>query len=1271
MAWSDNDANDARSGSDDDAEEEGWLHQEEPEFIKSAALRTRAAKKRSRHESSSSSSSGEDDETARSKGKKRQRREEGSLAPSPSPPVQNRGQQLNMADRLWTHLGLQQGQSTIDYRNEVRQLPNRPNQNGYVVSRSDNRTIVNATTGPFDDIAVDSEFSYRDLALRQPDVPFLTVLSGLLGIEWVDLIHDESQEHLKRLTNTIQDILRHNAKQRTIDVSTRRSELASMNKQQSDLNTLRTAMQRINDVMKPTVNRWFFLASTTGYMPLPDASIVANLDAGTALIAQQVEPVPYWLVVKHILPQYLGAANAALSFDVRDDPLYWEPLNPRFRWVIDVLTTFRVTLLESPTIMARNKKHAILLMRTLYLLWRDLVLAPTLRLVPPFKSQAPAADAAKPPPAGLRGFVSGEDLARQAWFTAPGAATDGDDTGRYHSVTHYIRRIANTLRHTVSPREVFATAVTRADYARPPTFPATIDLEEAGVQHRQSIQTNLLDTTDEKPVLWDDAIGGTQDPSIAILIESVSNQWQQWLTDMGKTRFAAVDPDLIQNERPTATMDSLAMWASDMTQITDAMGVMPIASAAAWRSWFSRWIAATVVVPPPLGVAPFFDHPSMTKLRTALKDAGILAFHGIVVPAGGAQEEAEDDILSLLLQLDAFPDNARDTFFVNPDRQFSMELTVDPGLFTVTFRRNGGKIGTMALTLPLDEKATKGLDRSLWSRLTINTPAAIAASIVRPAAGVGRSELLQNVLVLQLFNAILWSQILVNAIARSHLFETLQGGLLNWPKRTMEDMTKALTSDGALVQTGKWEDSATIMELLSQFRAPAVHCYRELIRSTLQSPYDREHIHPELLIGAPGDIKRRGTLFAVSSADPPNDIYDGDVQLTASLTRKDSDNETCFAPDTWEKLFANLMQPPRGVINVYIREQWLTMLKDPNLNVKQGDDVFAVLWNRILQSPSYWSGGVANPPHGGVPDFRQLHVAFQGIVDETKNGPGAQAQQQRTLYDSIMGVLSGQWQKAIMDHVPRYAPPMALLQHMLLYVLIYFPRMSAFLLEEQRSIDRAILDTNAFLRAAVSNDPDYAFDEIGTMMRALYVPERDWHMRGIFTGRLQIVAWVTAACDLAYAEIQDLAAQSEALAQDHQFSVLETLLVPRHQRSGYVSSWPRSGFSPAIYYGYLLGVPLDVLTGFAHDTTSALPPPADRDFVSISDTRPHILGMLRAHMAYLVQQTVCRVRLQVPEQYKTIRQYEESRPNMATAQKRMAAYRFDSLGNRAWRVTRV
>jgi len=446
-----------------------------------------------------------------------------------------------------------------------------------------------------------------------------------------------------------------------------------------------------------------------------------------------------------------------------------------------------------------------------------------------------------------------------------------------------------------------------------------------------------------------------------------------------------------------------------------------------------------------------------------------------------------------------------------------------------------------------------------------------------------------------------------------------------------------------------------IISRLAAYTDLAMHFYREVFRSTLLSPYDRRRIHADHQI-QPGSQPPEGV-------DAGADAHVGDVPKSIGFTRLDSGNETSFRLVTWEKLYANLFHPPLDG-RQYWRQGVTTVASAHRVNP---ETAFERLWTRISDdelSKRYWPNGYLPKQDAGVPIFSDLHLAFAPELPDPalapappRPGPGGppiapeQPQDvhlQETLYDAVAQLLERSWNQDVMN-VRQYSAPTQLLQHMMVFTLGYYPRLSRLLLERQRDIDRGIAETQDFLRAVSSNDPNYVWKEVSTIMRNMYIPESEYHMSGFFTGRMMMLAFVTAAANLAYNALQGLADESI-----------------RFRASGQLPLG-------APDYSHYKNVPMDVVTAFFGDSKDDAP--RERDYIDIQQTSSTILGMLRSSVAFLIQQYVCEVRLQVPEQYKTVRQYERAPLTLMTAHHGMLPYRFHVLASNGpqwhvWQVTR-
>jgi len=426
------------------------------------------------------------------------------------------------------------------------------------------------------------------------------------------------------------------------------------------------------------------------------------------------------------------------------------------------------------------------------------------------------------------------------------------------------------------------------------------------------------------------------------------------------------------------------------------------------------------------------------------------------------------------------------------------------------------------------------------------------------------------------------------------------------------------------------------MEALHNYRDFASHFYRELFRSTFLSPYDRRKID-----------------LSVQIQPDPNGVVSGllpvgDIDGKATFDRTKSANEPAFTT-TWEKLYANLFHAPLNGPHVYWRQTFQSKVKAFQDSTHLS--MFSQIWDWIIRNPDRY--GPVPESRSGVPSFSLLQLAL--LESSGTAAPAIAAQQ--AFYQALAQYVQSKWDPDIVPprlfQYPLFAndsldvPPIDLLQHMIIFTLAYYPRVSKLLLDKQMEIDDAVQKGAAFLQSVAANDPNYIYDEVNTIIQRLYVPDREWAMQPMMTGRLRFAAFVTASFDRAYKALQDLA---------HLPPPPEPLV----NRFGKRSTWTR-----ALDYSHLKNVPLDVLTGYAGTDKTR------HRIVKTPDNEANINGTQTA-MAELAVQMLCEARLSVPEQYKTQLQYLSSPIAMQAALHGVRLYRFSQTADpKVWNVDRL
>jgi len=361
------------------------------------------------------------------------------------------------------NLGLQQGQPSIDYRRKAKAQDKRPTADGYVYNRRTGVLEENENTYMYDDAHADVVFTYLDLAERQPDYLLAREIGGLLGIEPIDMFMPSNIAHLKRQADSIRDILRQNLKIRDVNVATRQRLLRDFEKQKNELGGVRTRLQQLYEVMAPTVRRWYYLASMTGYMFAP--AMVPDL--AMQQLADTAEPLPYWLLVRHAGNQYRTYKTIDLTTSIQQDAQYWEPFRlPHFKWAGYFLQEYRRVVIGAASL---RDVHAREYAQLIYLILRDAVLASCLRLTPPLSRAPPVGPSSMPPP-GRTTSSPGEtyqdlmkevNLARYTWLR-PLDNNNPDARSRYQGLGYHIEKIRGfALETDTNKRQIRQHAVSR------------------------------------------------------------------------------------------------------------------------------------------------------------------------------------------------------------------------------------------------------------------------------------------------------------------------------------------------------------------------------------------------------------------------------------------------------------------------------------------------------------------------------------------------------------------------------------------------------------------------------------------------------------------------------------------------------------------------------------------------------------------------------------------------------------------------------------------
>jgi hypothetical protein len=164
-------------------------------------------------------------------------------------------------------------------------------------------------------------------------------------------------------------------------------------------------------------------------------------------------------------------------------------------------------------------------------------------------------------------------------------------------------------------------------------------------------------------------------------------------------------------------------------------------------------------------------------------------------------------------------------------------------------------------------------------------------------------------------------------------------------------------------------------------------------------------------------------------------------------------------------------------------------------------------------------------------------------------------------------------------------------------------------------------------------------------------------MNPMFVGRLIFNNILTTGLNRAYTELQTRAFDSAAAPMD-----------PWPRNTYGKRSWEESRSNPISYAQYM-NIPLDVVTGYCDlvgNGQNALDP--TRDFIDLKETSPSVLIQLTDAMATLTAVFIAKMRLVVPEQYKTQMQYLEMPMAEQAAWLAMSRFTFQKVSNKGWKV---
>ncbi len=1081
-----------------------------------------------------------------------------------------------IGEQLLQHLtlGLQEGQHEIDVHDEVQTQPTLPREDGYLVNRQTGELVETPNTYPFDNPYIESLTAYKTILANDPDFQLVRVVGGLMSIDPFELVRGDSHARFQRVSQTIRDVLRDNMKKRGVTVGQRRELITTLSAQQTSLQQVRDRLQAIYETMAPTVKRWAFLASITGYRFDPEIAPDADFRA----LGDEADPVPYWLLVRYVRQQYTTALKTR-DFAVHD-ALYWEAYRPEFQWTLRLLQLFQQTILHVLNFDDTQRELA----NRLYLFLRDVVLSKGLRLVPPIVTgTAPVAAAPT-----ISRNANQEDITTLEWLRPLDSETS--TIGRYHSLAYYLEQTRATLADNLNPINLRLHAVTRAEAIAASPGPDAFELT-ANVERQRILSTVVAGAI-------------TKDLAARRFVSEI-------ISGLTGYTIAALQ-DALKTGRINTTF---LAWIDQCNRFADSLGGFNLEGLGNWIR-----VVRSVLAPPntPTAVAAFLFQIAQTLIVNIGQLNGRASFSWTRDGATLANTVPDQYTASLLIYLLLHRKEGMDLRIPRSDTRETftrVALGSLNGVDVLDITSHVTSLDNTSTALSIKIPITRDT-RADWEGLVLVSERLVDIMEVRPRNKV------REALDVCLASLLLWSRLMQNTRVADGFVHAVYTDLFTRDAAVMlQKMKKRAPSV---------EVFSRLLVELNRYNDASAHFYHEVFRSTFLSPYDRKRI-----------------TVKIEPRTLNTDVYKGDILEGAVFTRADKGNDTAFDNGTWEKLYVNLFHIPVDEVGY-----WRTNLKAllPQVPDDTRDSVFSALWSAILATPRYWSTSPANDQ--GVPDFTQLRLALTA-ADAI---PTQEAIVQQAFYQSLAYTLRTRWNRAIIPDRLRQTsvledndasesiPSIDLLHHMIIFTLAYYPHMRERMLTRQSELDKSIADANDFLRSVAANDHNYAVSQVNDMIRNLYVPEREWHMQGLLTGHLEIVAMVTSALGYAYNALQDLAYKTASESDRNEYN--------------------KRARSLTLDYSNLKEIPLDVISAYnGKDAT--------RDRIDDTYTTESTLGQLRNTIGELIKQCICHTRLDVPEQYKTMIQYERSPIGLSNALRAMLRFRFTSLGARLWKVDRV
>jgi hypothetical protein len=464
---------------------------------------------------------------------------------------------------------------------------------------------------------------------------------------------------------------------------------------------------------------------------------------------------------------------------------------------------------------------------------------------------------------------------------------------------------------------------------------------------------------------------------------------------------------------------------------------------------------------------------------------------------------------------------------------------------------------------------------------------------------------------------------------------------------------------------------------------------REVIRSTFVGRYDRRNIDPTLVIARTdeskdvfaGDVNYQLTDINVvrpANVPPPPPTLPPTPPIAVPSTNPIPApptpvlklNDTVFF-ETWEKLYANLFNPnpneyPKGAPSLfgwrspppdtYWRPICVSLVE--SLPPNPASHSLTKVWQAIVTATNGRYLTRRQRLTQGVPD---LNSYLLKLTEKSEPENATAVEHEEAFQKSVNVTMHQTWKttatSVMLDRQGfgsfKGLPLIDLLQALLIFTLYYYPEREQVLTAKLDSIAKTQRRMVAVLHASLTNDPTLALEELRQLAAETYIPDPRYHLQSKYTGRLKFTPQFITAVHAAYSGLQDLARQSHVPPVVNVWGKRQRVSAPPHS------------------YEKLENVPLDVLTCNTDPAIDPEDPAAGptRDYIDKRRTDETTRMLLRTRMAAVVAQHIFDIRLDAPDEYKSVIQHKRSPVQLAKARKGMTHFEFFNLGNRAWKVT--